>query len=276
MVCEYPGSHKIWRAYLNGTEPQAKLEADKILVQWLGLERCFEDIERSESKLLRRYDWIFRTRTDLVYLSPIPLAEGGLPSTHAYLPAAGMTGWHQYQCMNDWMFLCPRPLCRRYFRLLDDLFRSQHCLGTAPASRREDTHTTSYPRGLVSVPTEAPTRPFMLPQPPGVMNAEWYFYARYGDGRVCGKGETPPQCCGSLREVKAWVTAIAVGTAQTGSIPCHKYLVDRTRSSIRRSFTRQFVPMCERINRHWAESCRSWKQTSPACVAGTLGMNQSL
>jgi hypothetical protein len=268
MVCPYPGSHRIWRAYLNGTEPQALREADKILVQWIGLRQCYADVEHAEAAVLRRrYDWILRTRTDLVYLSPVPLRPA-LPATRAYLPASGMTGWPQYRCMNDWMLLCPRSLCRRYFGLLDDVFYSRQCVGTATPSGPAHTYNTTYPRGMVAVPHDAPTQPFVLPQPPGIMNAEWYFYARFGDGRVCGRHEESPQCCGLLQEDKAWVAAKAVGSEFSGTIPCHLYLVERARPELRQAFTRPRLAACMLLNARWP-ACRSWESSRCASSAAT-------
>ena len=46
-------------------------------------------------------------------------ARRQLSSSHAYVPSNGMTDDPQYRCLNDQAFLCPRRLCRPYFRLLE-------------------------------------------------------------------------------------------------------------------------------------------------------------
>lgn len=77
-------------------------------------------------------------RTDLVYFAPIPLVTSAttrapLSESFVYVPAGGMTWVASFRCMNDQAFLCPRHLCRPYFRLLE-LWTSPLCNATVPTS----------------------------------------------------------------------------------------------------------------------------------------------
>eukprot|EP00316_Scyphosphaera_apsteinii_P016206 CAMPEP_0119307544 /NCGR_PEP_ID=MMETSP1333-20130426/8013_1 /TAXON_ID=418940 /ORGANISM="Scyphosphaera apsteinii, Strain RCC1455" /LENGTH=388 /DNA_ID=CAMNT_0007311115 /DNA_START=177 /DNA_END=1343 /DNA_ORIENTATION=- len=186
-----------------------------VLLQWVALEMCYDavvDYERSTSL----YDWIVRLRTDLVYLEALPLAYPlSLGTANVYVPSGGMTVDSDYRCMNDMVFICPRNLCRPYFKMLE-LWQSPLCVKShltglstifAPSA--------DMPNGQFA----PPTKPYLVPQTPNAsrgnswagafMSAQWYFFARYvrAPARPCLVNESTSQCCGLIREF-AWPYAI--------------------------------------------------------------------
>ena len=129
----------------------------QVMVQWFALRLCYEAVEAHEARRGARYDWLLRTRTDLVFVTPTPLAAP-LSRAHAYVPIGGMSGDESCpprrgsnrvaarpqrstpsphrdadKCLNDHVFLCPRRLCRPYFTLLE-LFSSERCVEPGRAS----------------------------------------------------------------------------------------------------------------------------------------------
>ena len=214
-----------------GTEKRALRHARYILLQWVGIRACYEQIVMGEETRGEQYSMIFRTRTDIVYLQDFPISPAALQQRHVFVPLGGMSDKDAFKCMNDHMFICPRALCRPYFHLLE-LWESQHCVEQTEGGSVEPRGTT---KSIFATPTVLglqprhtlvpPTSNFALPVPPSDANAEWYFFARYSrDGRLCGSGEAAEQCCGLLREVK-WQYAIARGSKESGYIECKQRLV---------------------------------------------------
>jgi hypothetical protein len=64
------------------------------LTQWLAIRHCFHRVQRRETQAGFQYQWIYRTRTDIVLLADTPIA--GLPganmSGRVYVPMTGMSG----------------------------------------------------------------------------------------------------------------------------------------------------------------------------------------
>jgi hypothetical protein len=183
-----------------------------VLRQWYAIGACYTDVERYErtSRDGRRYSWLVRTRTDLVYFTPIPLAavaaaRAGSAAVavhndqHVYVPSGGMTIDAAFRCMNDLAFLCPRHLCRPYFRLLE-LWQSPYCnathrvdadptrgssrssssssssgsssssssshLADLPAVEEEGASIFASPSGIANGQSGPATAPYVLPRPP--------------------------------------------------------------------------------------------------------------
>ena len=104
------------------------------LNQWISIREAYRLLEAHEAAAGFRYAWIYRTRTDLVYLTPSPFATAGLlerlegsgGGAAVYVPASIDSPRATHTCLNDMLFACPRALCRPYFELLE-LFESPHC-----------------------------------------------------------------------------------------------------------------------------------------------------
>ena len=95
------------------------------------------------------YRWLFRMRSDLVALAPLPLTALAATDREqfAYLPLGGFSPNDADMCASDHLFLCPRALCRSYFELTE-LWTSPLC--TRNASEATATiFATNTPRGLV-------------------------------------------------------------------------------------------------------------------------------
>ena len=209
-----------------------------VLLQWHAIGLCFGAAEELERRERMEYAWMLRLRTDLVYYADVPLPQGLSPA-HAYVSSSGMTNDPLYRCMNDQILICPRRLCRPYFRLLE-LWSSPHCNATslpspeggprdadAATGGRADGSHLEAPRSIFAAAdatapqgvTGPPDAPFVMPLPPREqrrphMSAQWYFFARYSTrygAPPCRPRESTEECCGPfLREV-AWPYSIARG-----------------------------------------------------------------
>ena len=205
------------------------------LQQWLTLTSCFTQVEAHESRRRVNFGWVYKLRTDIVHLGPVELPLH-LSRAFVYLPAGGMSSRSELQCMNDHLFLCPRELCRPYFGL-SELFETE-CISGSKFIVEEDagashsvlmgTKRSRLPHGAADLADgeldalrQPPRRPTLLPAVPSGFGIQWYFYARYSDGRTCRDGASaPPACCGLLRE-RPWRYAIARGDApKAGRIEC--------------------------------------------------------
>jgi hypothetical protein len=200
----------------------------RIVRQWFALRICYEAIVKHERTHGVAYDWLLRTRTDIVFLAPIPLAVplSPLNNSHAYVPVSGMTRMESYRCMNDQVFLCPRHLCRPYFMLLE-LWSSRHCNSMANSSSTANAsfgNTSSGAVGTIfakgaspSGQSGPPSSAFTLPASPMVnehhpsivrtanhaVTAQWYYFARYvpAPATPCTFSQAEAQCCGLLRTI---------------------------------------------------------------------------
>ena len=199
--------------------------------QWFAMRVCYGQIERAEEARGAQYAWLLRTRSDFVPLEPLPLAS--LAPSFGYMPRGGFAPDTQYMCQNDHLFLCPRALCRGYFRLLE-IWQSPHC--TRNATHVHDVlHSTSSifahagPNGELTMngATE-PTEPFLVPEL-SVKSMSGHFIARYAShDQACVAGVTPETCCGLLREF-GWAYTIARGTNDVGLLECEYTLVGGVR-----------------------------------------------
>ena len=230
-----PSSHGImnasntWRVFANfscphgvarfGHNSQGSIHswrnAELVLVQWVAIRACYEQVEAHERASGSRYAWIMRTRYDLAYLVDLPVAQ--LSPSSVFIP------FGLVPCHNDHLFLCPREMCRPYFTLLE-LFESKHCVrqlataapGAPPSLLRGPFASGDplLPHGTAGPPAE----PFALPEQPNGVDQQWYVLARYSrSGRVCGAGDVLPECCGApLLTLLEWPYAIARGSTASG------------------------------------------------------------
>lgn len=252
-----------------------------VLAQWSAVGRCYNNVERAESDSKSRYAWLIRLRTDQAFFADVPLVASPLVSDRqgmmdtVFVPSHGMTGDPAYRCMNDQTFLCPRHLCRPYFRLLE-LFTSAHC----NASSATSSASTSIFATDVRTPHGAdgpPRGPYTLPMPPSGMGgplaarltAQWYFFARYSSsataGKPCQASDTTERCCGMIREV-AWPYSIARRDARTGrrTLECTTRLASyaalrpANKDFLRRPTfwhnTSALVAACRSLEREWFEA----------------------
>ena len=200
------------------------------LRQWVTVRACYDQVVGAEARRGMQYRWLIRTRTDLAYLSDLCLSK--LSLRYAYLPAAGMHD--EMRCLNDHIFVCPRPLCRSYFTLID-LWLSGRCNSSdesvEPIFARANSGrgwTLAPLSGTYSLPTVPAWASGEYPGKAGFGPAlQYMFYALYTDGNVphrdfqkrrwnsssCSKG-------GLLREMD-WAYTIARGNATVGGISCN-------------------------------------------------------
>ena len=198
-----------------------------VLAQWSAIGRCYDNVERVERESRSQYAWLLRLRTDQTFFADVPLfASDGtmLAMTDAvFVPSHGMTGDPAYRCMNDQSFLCPRHLCRPYFRLLE-LWTSAYCNASSSSTVGSIFATgVRTPHGVDGPPEE----PYVLPLPPrggdgplaARLTAQWYLFARYSlastAGKPCNANDATEHCCGIIREV-AWPYSIARHDARGG------------------------------------------------------------
>ena len=71
-----------------------------------GVTMGVRGLEAAEAAGGLAYQWVLRTRTDLVFVGA-PLSLMGLSPDHAFVPSGGMIGDWNFVCLNDHMFLCP-------------------------------------------------------------------------------------------------------------------------------------------------------------------------
>ena len=191
------------------------LGTSDVLVQFLAIHDCYQKITQDEARRQSRHTHLMRIRTDLAYLSDIPISIFH-DTLHVYVAASGMAPRSSAgsTCMNDHIFMCPRALCRSYFHMLE-LFQSEHCrsskstnesMGSIFATR------TSNGSLLPSSWSGPPSAAFLVPRaPPAYFTAQWYTFARYTDsGRVCRAREAPATCCGLINEFQWWYTLATV------------------------------------------------------------------
>jgi hypothetical protein len=125
------------------------------------------------------YDWLIRSRTDIVFLSEVP-PLAWLRRDRVYVPSAGL-GCCPY--WNDHLFLCPRPLCANYFKLFE-LYEG--CTDGPPT-------TTVGGKFVPDSWEDEPLRPFPLTLYMQAFGGKQsWFFARYG-GALCAS-YTPRSC----------------------------------------------------------------------------------
>lgn len=262
------------------------------LRQWFAIGKCYDAVEaverESEGGGSRfAYDWLLRIRTDMAFFDDVPLALG-LDPTFAYTLSNGMNSLPHYRCMNDHAFLCPRHLCRPYFKLTE-LWTSPYCTHEPTHASRHGSTSTGRQKPTSSRPAAAasifldhnhaiqwadapPAVAFALPTPPPLnssnarskrLTSQWYTFARYSEaeraGAPCGATEASEQCCGLLREV-AWPSSI--GRSRAEGLDCvgrlsAPWAVPRPRQpdySRRPSFQANvsvFIRRCENMQLAW-------------------------
>lgn len=235
-----------------------------VLVQWYAVDICYTRVEEDERARGRPYDWLMRLRTDMVYFADTPLvADHPLDTRWVYVASGGMTSQPAYRCMNDQFILCPRGLCRSYFKLLE-LWESPFCNATGSS-----TSIFTSSSGMVAGP---PVAPFLLPSPPIIDgkrgSAQWYMFARFGvrDGAPCTADDETDQCCGLIREV-AWPYTIA--RYQRRTLECQERLTAwhaihlRATDFLKRpSFypnRSAYVRQCLQVENEWRNASPGWR-----------------
>mmetsp|Transcript_69391 Transcript_69391/g.193101 ORF Transcript_69391/g.193101 Transcript_69391/m.193101 type:complete len:358 (+) Transcript_69391:54-1127(+) len=186
------------------------------MVQWVSIRKCYELVEIAEERH-GKYDWILRTRSDLVWYSSIVPALLNLSQSHVYVPSIGMTDMVNFKCMNDHVFLCPRDLCRPYFHLLE-LWESPHC-------QDQQGYPTLLPDGR-----DPPAEDYNLMPMPANVTEQWYFFARYGGRQFCLPGSSL-ECCGSVHELLLFYAIARIG----GRVECPLRMQIWARPEVRRS-----------------------------------------
>ena len=195
------------------------LGTSDILVQFVAIHDCYLRVERKEARRGQPYSHLMRVRTDLAFLSDLPISIFHNPH-RVYVVASGMGPvMAGITCMNDHVFVCPRALCRSYFNLLE-LFQSQHChsLVTNATDRHPDWQSIFATRAsangslLPNAWSGPPTEPFRVPgAPKDWFTGQWYVFARHtATGRVCRPKEAPASCCGLIDEFPWWYTVVEV------------------------------------------------------------------
>lgn len=191
-----------------------------ILRAWTSIGACYDAIVAAEQRRRQAYEWLYRLRTDLVFLSEIfaPPAPDVV-----VVPSGGMSKFPPWRCMNDHLFACPRRLCRPYFKLLD-LFREDasspvRCTTRGPecdarlafdATNREPTNLSVAREDWCRLPSPPRLAPSVrerpgLKLPVSELSEQWFFFFLYGGqlgegGRECPTSTTDEECCGRLRE----------------------------------------------------------------------------
>ena len=235
----------------------------RVLMQWVGLGILYSAVEAIERNSSIGYDWLLRTRTDMVYFADLPLAS--LSSRFAWVPSGGMNSNSQAQCSNDHIFICPRGLCRAYFMLLE-LWQSRHCvaaygaagdkMGRSAAALKDASPSVfaSVGDGGVLRMGEQPVARFSIPLLPKGEFPEYYLRARYSDGSTCdgSNGVQADRCCGILREFDI-PYAIARGNATHGFLACDANLISewRTVALERAGGNRAALQTCRALSRDY-------------------------
>ena len=179
-----------------------------MLIQWVAIERCFDTVEAAERAAGRRYTWLYRLRSDMGFHADVPRGPE-LSSAYVYVPLSGLSNDNRYRCMNSHFFLCPRQLCRPYFRLLE-LWSSTLCM---PAPSNVPLNGSRLPSrggtGWTALPHGRPDGPYKLPlEPPHRYDAQWYLFARYSKGRPCPPPLNVGECCGQIRPLAVAYTIV--------------------------------------------------------------------
>ena len=162
-----------------------------VYTQWLGFETCYDMIGEREARRNLSFEWILRTRSDLVFFTNVSLPTS---LEYAYVPTGGMNPLSKARCFNDHLFLCPRALCAPYFRLLR-LFRNASCTAPAADLALVAGNETAAAAKLLAQPGDRLRPFFYAPQ--------WYFFTAYnGLQPSCASYPTASDaCCGRLREI---------------------------------------------------------------------------
>ena len=234
-------------------EPKPRGRWLPVLVAWVGIRRAYEDIEASERRRGRQYEWILRLRTDVVYFED--LAVEALDARFVHLPSGGMAASEDTRFTNDHLFICPRRLCRAYF-YLTELWESPLCDASGrsvPGIFANVTHdgtlTPNAPATRAySVPPQYPAMPMGLSN--HIVFAEWYILARYSANGRCAV-PLRQSTCGLVHEFDLAYT-IARGDDRSGHLDCCATLRSgwRTTSAAWPRIDRLY-PTCQRLSQSY-------------------------
>jgi len=194
------------------------------------LRAGYDLITEQERARGQPYEWILRTRTDVVLFADLGAMIATAPRDRVYAPRNGMNFFLSARCQNDLLFWCPRELCRPYFTLLE-IFESPHCRGAAktldatplavPSIFAVPTNGTVVPNGKDGPPQSPYWLPYAAQTGPACaredcsdacdgdaeclsrdihFEAEFWWVARYSRGQRCSSfGDR--QCCGLIDDV---------------------------------------------------------------------------
>jgi hypothetical protein len=165
----------------------------RVFPQWIGIREAYRMVVTAEGVRGKPYDWLLRTRSDIVYVMDVPIHA--LERSHAYVPVFGMNPSPAAACTNDHIFICPRHLCRPYFEMLE-LYESDQCKGSF-ANASWSAAFDGFGTGAW-----APNEPYAIPTIPYGGAAEWNaVLSRYSSGRQCNAiKDDLTTCCGRIRE----------------------------------------------------------------------------
>ena len=188
--------------------------AKRILQQWATIRFGYALIVEQEEARGAPYEWIVRTRTDVVFFDDLGALVARSRRDRVHMPRNGMSPSLSARCQNDLLFWCPRALCRPYFELLE-VFESPHCRG-ASHELDEDVHALPsvyaeghVPNGADGPPSEDYWLPFKAQA--GQMcyegcgdrdihyEAEFWLAARYSHGQRC-RSWNDTECCGLVED----------------------------------------------------------------------------
>jgi len=166
---------------------------------------CYELIEAKEAKRGKQFDFIIKTKADVVLLQNV-VSPLKLPN-NPHVPYGETWTSESISCHNEHIFECPRDQCRPYF-MLSEIFTSSLCQKDATSS----------------IPSSKPTVPYSLPTAPPKMSHHWYVLQRYGASPTarCSSGTESTACCGSVRQM-GWEYALAKGNSTHGIIQLDRY-----------------------------------------------------
>ena len=209
----------------------------KVLRQFAAIAACYHAVTRHElAPRQRRYDWLYRLRTDLVLFSDIFEPPGG---GNVLVASGGMTDNAGFRCMNDHVFACPRDLCGPHFRLLE-IMRARGLSAICedrPAAPRCTWRDALVDQRGADCAIEA--------LPPG-MTPQWFPHTLY-DGTYDASGANASPC-GIVRERDIHYT---LARQKNGNhLQCKYRLEDLWRDKNAPQLG-DFTPLCERVSERW-------------------------
>lgn len=104
-----------WYQPFNSSDKHSLCRGDA--EQYWKLQQVYLEVQRYEDAAGRRFDWLLRMRTDVLFLGPLPSLSSISPTT-VHVPL-GMV--NPSVPVNDQLALVPRALANAYFDAVDDL-----------------------------------------------------------------------------------------------------------------------------------------------------------
>ena len=173
------------------------------LQQYVGIGECYKDVLERERATGRTYAWLYRIRTDLVFLDAFaPFRTAAPVGGNVYVPSMLNARDPRSMCLNDHAFACPRHLCRPLFALTE-LWEHKNCRRRSdlapPCDKTPDfgRFATPRPAQCAQIPEDAladsslsgmetfdPPAPYFLDPPVPHLASPYFFFRRYGGDRA--------------------------------------------------------------------------------------------